>query len=159
MKKTFQFNYIKYANLNNSPLSTQELMQHARDAREKAYAPYSKFLVGAALRDNKGNIYIGNNQENAAYPSGLCAERIAIFHAAAKNPDAVFTEMAVTIKSSDKLIDYPNSPCGSCRQVLAEYETKQDSNIKIYFMGEEGPVIQIDSIKDLLPFLFDGRAL
>lgn len=159
MKKSFQFNYKEYENIKQSPSSTQELMQYAREAREKAYAPYSKFLVGAALRDRDGNIYTGNNQENAAYPSGLCAERVAVFHAAAQNPDAVFTEMAVTIKSLDKLIDYPNSPCGACRQVLAEYETKQNSNIKIYFMGEEGPVIQVDSIKDLLPFLFDGSAL
>jgi|SRR5690625_4677970 len=159
MKKTFQFNYIEYNSLKEAPKEVQDLMHRAQKAREKAYAPYSNFLVGAALRDNEGNVYLGNNQENAAYPSGLCAERVAIFHAGATNPEAVFTDLAVTVRSLNKKIDSPPSPCGACRQSLAEYESKQQKNIRIYFMGEEGSVIKVDSIKDLLPFLFDSSTL
>ena len=159
MKKTFQFSYTKYESLDQAPEDIRSLMHKAQDAREKAYAPYSKFLVGAALRDSEGNVYLGNNQENAAYPSGLCAERVAIFHAGAMNPDAIFTDLAVTVRSLKKKIDFPPSPCGACRQSLAEYETKQQRNIRIHFMGEEGSIIQVDSIEDLLPFLFDSSDL
>lgn len=159
MKKTFQFNYIEYNSLNQAPENIQALMHKAQEAREKAYAPYSKFLVGAALRDSKGNIYSGNNQENAAYPSGLCAERVAIFHAGAMNPDAIFTDLAVTVRSLNKKITSPPSPCGACRQSIIEYESKQQKNIRIHFMGEEGPIIQVASIKDLLPFFFDSDTL
>ena len=159
MKKTFQFSYIQHDSLDQAPEDIRDLMIMAQEVREKAYAPYSKFLVGAAIRDSQGNIYLGNNQENAAYPSGLCAERVAIFHAGAINPDAIFTDLAVTVRSLNKKIDYPTSPCGACRQSLAEYESRQQKPIRIHFMGEEGPLAQVDSIKDLLPFLFDNSAL
>ncbi|HLW15646.1 MAG TPA: cytidine deaminase [Flavobacteriaceae bacterium] len=159
MKKTFQFSYIQYDSLDKAPKEIQSLMAKAQEVREKAHAPYSKFLVGAAILDSEGNVYVGNNQENAAYPSGLCAERVAIFHAGAINPNAIFTDLAVTVRSLNKKIDYPTSPCGACRQSLAEYETKQKQGIRIHFMGEEGPIVQVDSIKDLLPFLFDGSSL
>lgn len=159
MKKTFQFNYTEYSDLEQTPKKVQLLMQKAQEAREKAYAPYSKFLVGAALQDSLGNIYLGNNQENAAYPSGLCAERVAIYHAAAINPEAIFTDLAVTVRAINKKIDYATSPCGACRQSLMEYESKQKEAIRIHFMGETGPVIQVEAVKDLLPFLFDKNAL
>lgn len=159
MKKEFQFHYTEYKDLSDTPENIQILMAKAQEAREDAYAPYSKFMVGAALRCSKGEVYLGNNQENAAYPSGLCAERVAIFHAAATNPNAVFTDLAICVKSPLKKLDFPTAPCGACRQSLVEYETKQAENIRIYFMGETGSVIQVDSIKDLLPFLFDSNAL
>lgn len=159
MEKTFQFSYIQHDSLAQAPKNVQELMIKAQEIREKAYAPYSKFLVGAAIIDKEGNVYVGNNQENAAYPSGLCAERVAMFHAGAINPDAVFTDLAVTVRSLKKKMDFPTSPCGACRQSLAEYESKQQQPIRIHFMGEEGPIVQVDSIKDLLPFLFDSSSL
>ncbi len=159
MKKTYQFNFIQYDDLSHAPQDIQDLMQLAKEAREDAYAPYSNFLVGAALRDSEGNVYTGNNQENAAYPSGLCAERVAIYHAAAINPNAIFTDLAVTVRSPNKKIDYPTSPCGACRQSLVEYESRQKSGIRIHFMGETGPLVEVSSIKDLLPFLFDSSSL
>lgn len=159
MKKEFQFNYTEYQDLAATPEDIQQLMHKAQEAREKAYAPYSQFMVGAALKDSQGNIYLGNNQENAAYPSGLCAERVAIYHAAAIKPDAIFTDLAICVKSPLKKLDFPTAPCGACRQSLVEYETKQLKNIRIHFMGETGAVIQVESIKDLLPFLFDSNSL
>lgn len=159
MIKTFQFNYTEYSHLQDTPSHIQKLMECAQKAREKAYAPYSEFLVGAAIIDNENNIYTGNNQENAAYPSGLCAERVAIFHAASQLPSAVFTDMAISVRSLKKKIDYPTAPCGACRQVLAEYENNQSRNIRIFFMGEEGPIIEISSVKELLPFIFNSDSL
>lgn len=159
MKKTHQFNYTQYDDLTQASEEIQHLMHKAQEARENAYAPYSKFMVGAAIKDSEGNIYLGNNQENAAYPSGLCAERVAIFHAGAINPNAIFTDLAVTVRSSKKKIDFPTSPCGACRQSLVEYETKQNQPIRIHFMGETGALVQVDSIEDLLPFLFDSNSL
>lgn len=158
MEKSFQFTYREYKTLDHLPLEIQELMQFATEAREDAYAPYSNFLVGAAIRDSLNNIYTGNNQENAAYPSGLCAERVAIYHAAAINPKATFIDLAVCVRSTKKIIDYPTAPCGACRQALAEYESKQTSTIRIFFMGEEGSIIQVSSVQDLLPFLFNKRS-
>lgn len=159
MKKEFQFSYNEYNSLSEVSEDIKHLMVQAQEARDKAYAPYSKFMVGAALKDTLGNIYLGNNQENAAYPSGLCAERVAIYHASAINPEAIFTDLAISVKSSIKKVDFPTAPCGACRQSLIEYETKQQKNIRIHFMGETGNIIQIGSIKDLLPFLFDSNSL
>ena len=141
------------------PVSIQKLMNKAHKAREGAYAPYSGFKVGAALQLKSGEIITGNNQENAAYPSGLCAERVAIFHAGSQNPDATIVSMAITAKSLNYVLTSPIAPCGSCRQVLAEYEVKQEPSIEIYFMGETGKIMKANSVKDLLPLIFDGTLL
>src|SRR5690554_8157805 len=124
MKKTFQFSYIQYDSLDKAPKEIQSLMAKAQEVREKAHAPYSKFLVGAAILDSEGNVYVGNNQENAAYPSGLCAERVAIFHAGAINPNAIFTDLAVTVRSLNKKIDYPTSPRSEERRVGKECRSR-----------------------------------
>ena len=134
-------------------------MNKAHEARENAYAPYSHFRVGAALILESGDIITGNNQENAAYPSGLCAERVAVFHAGAVYPSQKILSLAITARSLKKEITEPIPPCGACRQALVEYEVKHKSNIETYFMGESGKVIKANSIKDLLPLVFNKEYL
>lgn len=148
-----------YDSCDELPQDIQELMDKASDARDCAYAPYSKFKVGAAVLLDNDEVITGSNQENASYPSGLCAERTAMFYAGAKYPDAKFVRMALTAKSMNHRVVTPIPPCGSCRQAIAEYEVKQDSPIEIYFMGETGKVIKSNSLKDLLPLVFDNTYL
>ncbi|PKP25618.1 MAG: cytidine deaminase [Bacteroidetes bacterium HGW-Bacteroidetes-2] len=148
-----------YDNLEELSDDIQNLMKTAIEARENAYAPYSKFKVGAAILLEDNQIVTGNNQENAAYPSGLCAERIAIFHASAMHPNKNVITIAITAKSENKILRIPTPPCGACRQVMVEYEIKQDQPIAIYFMAEKGKVIKVDSIKALLPLVFDPSFL
>ena len=135
------------------------LMEKAVEAREKAYAPYSKFHVGAALLLDNNKIITGNNQENASYPSGLCAERTAIYYAGSQYPNAKIVRMAITAASKLKQTLEPIPPCGACRQTIAEYEIKQDTPIEIYFMGETGKVAKSNSLANLLPLVFDKTAL
>ncbi len=141
------------------PIDIQELMNKAQQARENAYAPYSRFRVGAALQLSSGKIVLGNNQENAAFPSGLCAERVAVFNAGANFPNETITALAITVRSENKKISEAIAPCGACRQSLAEYEQKQKSPIEIYFMGETGEIIKVASVMDLLPLGFDAKYL
>lgn len=148
-----------YANLSEMILNDQELMKKAIENRKNAYAPYSKFRVGAALLLENGVIVNGNNQENAAYPSGLCAERVAIFQAGAIYPDVKILKIAISATSDDKVVSAPIPPCGGCRQSIAEYEIKQESPIEILFMGEEGEIFHSDSLKSLLPLIFDKNFL
>ncbi len=137
----------------------QDLMSQAVTAREKAYAPYSKFRVGAAILLDNGKIILGSNQENAAYPSGLCAERVAIFYAGSNYPEAKIITMAITAASDLNKTTTPIPPCGACRQSIAEYEINQDLPIEIYFMGEIGVIYKSESLKNLLPFMFDKKFL
>tara|TARA_R110002072_G_scaffold22666_2_gene79623 strand:- start:35618 stop:36142 length:525 start_codon:yes stop_codon:yes gene_type:complete len=141
------------------PLLTLDLMDAAEKARENAYAPYSRFRVGAAILLENGEVITGNNQENAAYPSGLCAERVAIFFAGSQFPNLKIMQLAVTARSEKQTLNVPIPPCGACRQSIAEYEIKQNYPIEIFFMGETGQVFKADSIKVLLPLLFDGNSL
>jgi len=141
------------------PQEIQDLMQQAVEIRKKAYAPYSKFRVGAALLLDTGKIVLGSNQENAAYPSGLCAERVAIFQSGAIYPEAKILKLAVTAASDTNPTLSPIPPCGACRQSISEYEFKQDTPIEIYFMGERGEVYKSDSINNLLPLSFDKKFL
>ncbi len=151
--------YTRYESLDELDNKVRELMLTAIEARKKAYAPYSKFNVGAAiLLDNK-QIVTGNNQENAAFPSGLCAERVAIYSAGAKYPENSIQIIAISAKSFKHTVTQPIAPCGACRQSIAEYENKQKNSIKIYFMGETGSIIKVNSLKDLLPFGFDSSYL
>jgi cytidine deaminase len=151
--------FIVYDNLKELSAEIQDLMNQAVEIRKKAYAPYSQFRVGAALLLDNGKIVVGSNQENAAYPSGLCAERVAIFYAGSAYPEAKILKMAITAASDTNKTTTPIPPCGSCRQSIAEYEIKQDTPIEIYFMGEIGEVYQSASLKNLLPFMFDKKFL
>ena len=148
-----------FDSLEETPKDIQGLMQNAIGARDKAYAPYSRFHVGTALLLDNGEIISGSNQENASYPSGLCAERTAIFYAGAKYPKAKIVKMAITAASQNQKTSAPIPPCGACRQSIAEYETKQDQAIEIYFMGEVGKVMKSNSLANLLPFGFDSSNL
>lgn len=151
--------FLVFDTLEELPSDIQNLMKEAVEIRKKAYAPYSHFRVGAALLLDNGKIILGSNQENAAYPSGLCAERVAVFHAGSVYPEAKILKMAITAASDTKQTQAPIPPCGSCRQSIAEYEIKQDTPIEIYFMGEIGVIYQSASLKNLLPFMFDKKFL
>jgi len=146
---------------NSSELSTLEnnLLLKAIQARNNAYAPYSKFCVGVALLLEDGTIIQGNNQENAAYPSGICAERVAIWSAASQFPNLKISKIFIYAKSKNGMVDKPVSPCGACRQAIAEYEFKQAQNIEILFTGETGKILKSNSIIDLLPLAFDNSLL
>ena len=148
-----------FENISELPKDIQELMNKAQQARESAYAPYSHFKVGAALRLASGQVVTGSNQENAAFPSGLCAERVAVFQAGANFPDQTITHLAITVKAAGHTVTEAIAPCGACRQSLAEYEQKQKSPIAIYFMGEEGNIVKVASVMDLLPLGFDAKYL
>lgn len=141
------------------PEAIKPLMHAAIEARKNAYAPYSEFSVGAALVMEDDEIITGNNQENASYPSGLCAERVAIYYAGAKYPGKKVKAIAISATSDKNKVNVPIPPCGSCRQAIAEYEVKQKSPITIYFMGETGNVMKVDALKDLLPLLFEKSFL
>ena len=154
-----EINLKEFDAVSELPVSIQKLMNKAHEAREKAYAPYSRFKVGAALQLKSGEIVTGNNQENAAYPSGLCAERTAIYYAGAQYPNVRILEMAITATSKNAPTTKPIPPCGACRQAISEYEVKQDYPIVIYFMGESGKVIKSDSLANLLPLVFDKSVL
>tara|TARA_A100000171_G_C2140475_1_gene155258 strand:+ start:4755 stop:5240 length:486 start_codon:yes stop_codon:yes gene_type:complete len=158
-KLTITTELTVFESLQELPQSIQELMHKAQEARERAYAPYSLFKVGAALQLANGELVMGNNQENAAFPSGLCAERVAAFHAGAMYPGVAFQTMALTVRSLNKEVDTPTPPCGACRQSLAEYEVNQKTPVTLYFMGETGKVVKANSIKDLLPLIFDSSYL
>lgn len=135
------------------------LMNKAIEAKALAYAPYSKFKVGAALLLENDIIITGNNQENAAYPSGMCAERVAVWKAASDFPNLKIKALAITASSSEQTTKEPVAPCGACRQSLFEYEIKQKEKIEVYFMGEIGKVIKTNSILDLIPIAFDKSYL
>lgn len=141
------------------PTDIQDLMEQAIEVRKNAYAPYSKFRVGVAIILDNGKVVLGSNQENAAYPSGLCAERVAIFYAGAVYPNAKILKMAITAASDTNQTTAPIPPCGSCRQSIAEYEIRQETPIEIYFMGEIGAIYKSESLKNLLPFMFDKKFL
>lgn len=148
-----------YSSIAELPEEIQSLMRSAVETRKNAYAPYSKFRVGTALLLDNDNIVLGSNQENAAYPSGLCAERVAIFQSGAIYPEAKIIRMAISAASDTNETKSPIPPCGACRQSISEYEFKQGTPIEIYFMGESGEVYKSDSIKNLLPLSFDKNFL
>ncbi len=148
-----------FKDFDDLPSDIQPLMSDAIAVRKKAYAPYSKFRVGVSILLDNGKVVLGSNQENAAYPSGLCAERVAIFYAGANYPDAKILKMAITATSDLNSNITPIPPCGACRQSIYEYEFNQESPIEIYFMGEFGEIYKSDSLKNLLPFSFDKNFL
>jgi cytidine deaminase len=150
---------LVYDNFDELPSDVAMLMSKAIEVRQKAYAPYSNFYVGAAILLDNDEIVTGNNQENASYPSGLCAERTAIYYAGAQYPDAKIIRMALTAGSKSHQTLTPIPPCGACRQAIAEYEVKQESPIEIYFMGETGKVVKSNSLANLLPLVFDKSFL
>lgn len=159
--KEIQINTVLnvYSGLDELPTKVDKLFEKAREAREKAYAPYSNFTVGTAILLDNGEIITGSNQENASFPSGLCAERTAIYYAGAQFPSNLIKVMAIVAGSKNHKTTTPIPPCGACRQAIAEYEINQNQPIEIYFMGEEGEIIKSNSLKNLLPLTFDKNVL
>jgi len=148
-----------YSNLGELSTEDQMLMNRAIEARGNAYAPYSKFHVGAALLLHNGEIVLGNNQENAAYPSGMCAERVAIWQAGSLFPGVKIKKLAISASSTITKVDKPIGPCGACRQTLSEYEINQKEPFPVIFMGEVGEIVKTPSLLSLLPFSFDSSYL
>lgn len=158
-QKTLSIVYQEYESMEMLPPGDRELMEQARTAVETAYAPYSHYKVGAAVRMGNGKIVTGSNQENMAFPSGLCAERVALFAAAAANPGVPVKAIAVTAKSLQFPVDKPVTPCGSCRQALIEYEIPGSEKIRIILMGETGKAWVLEGIESLLPLSFKEEGL
>jgi len=148
-----------YSNLGALSTEDQILMNKAIKARGNAYAPYSKFHVGAALLLDNGEIVLGNNQENAAYPSGMCAERVAVWQAGSLFPGVKIKKLAISASSTITKVDKPIGPCGACRQTLSEYEINQKEPFPVIFMGEVGEIVKTPSLLSLLPFSFDSSYL
>ncbi|MBQ8243321.1 MAG: cytidine deaminase [Bacteroidaceae bacterium] len=151
---------ISYHNCKFDELTSEEqqLVEEARQATFRSYSPYSHFSVGASVLLANGVILSGSNQENAAYPSGLCAERTVLFYANSQYPNQPITMMAIAARSEKGFTEIPITPCGACRQVLAETERRFEQPIRILLYGETETII-IDGVKDLLPFLFDEDIL
>ncbi len=160
MKKVELNNYyFEYASVDELERDDRLLLDEATNAVEKAYSPYSNYSVGAALLLENGKIITGNNQENVAFPSGLCAERVVLFYASANFPDIPIKAVAVTAKSKIIDVDSPITPCGSCRQVFAEYELKYNKKIKIILKGNTGKIFIAEGIEHLLPLIFKANEL
>lgn len=157
--KVLTINYSETDQASDLEHADRLLLESASEAAKHAYAPYSGFRVGAALRLANNQIIQGNNQENAAYPSGLCAERVAIFGASALNPGIVIESIAIIVNTDSRKVVNPVPPCGACRQVIAEYENRQNKKIRIIFAGETGKIIQVDGIESLLPMSFNSNNL
>lgn len=136
----------------------RELIEAAMEATKRSYAPYSGFSVGAAARLHNGIIVTGTNQENAAYPSGICAERITLFYANSQYPDQRVDTLAVAAHNGKTFLETPISPCGACRQVILETEKRYGKPLRILLHGKH-EVYECLSIRDLLPLSFDGEAL
>ena len=146
---------------NKNSLSKEEnsLVDLAINSLRSAYAPYSGFLVGASILLENSEIINGSNQENVAYPSGLCAERVAMFYVGAKFPDVKIKTIAVSVFSKSFEVSDVISPCGACRQVMAEYEDKQKQSIKVMLHSPNDQVLIANKVQDLLPFMFKSPHL
>ena len=136
-----------------SPLEEQKLIEQAIEATKNSYSPYSHFSVGAALLLNNGEVVMGANQENAAFPSGLCAERSAIFAAQSTRPDQPIQTLAIAARNGGGLTPQHIVPCGACRQVILELEDRYKQPVRILLYGTES-VYVVRSVKDLLPLQF-----
>lgn len=157
-RKHSSFEYLSYPDDSSLPSADLKLLQQARSVTAQAYAPYSKFNVGAVILLENGELVSGTNQENASYPAGICAERVALSVAASLYPGIAVNTIAVSYHNLDGSSDSPISPCGICRQSLAEQENRQEqAPIRLIMGGQTGKVIVLDTIKHLLPFGFSAE--
>jgi cytidine deaminase len=157
IKKTIETKVSIY-NFDELDESQKTLINKAKEQVNKAYAPYSEFHVGAAIELENGEIFAASNQENSAYPSGLCAERVAMFFANAQYPEIPARTMAIAAFTNGNFLAEPITPCGSCRQVLLETEMRFEKNIEILLYGTKH-VYKIDNVKQLLPLCFEKSSL
>ena len=157
-EKKIELSFIS-AQLSELSSEEKQLVANAKSSLTTAYAPYSGFLVGASVLLENGEIINGSNQENVAYPSGLCAERVAMFYAGAKFPNVKIKAIAVSVISKTFKVTDVISPCGACRQVMAEYEDKQAQPIKVILHSPTDDVLIANTVQDLLPFMFKSPHL
>ena len=149
-----EINYDRFDGIHELSEKDQKLVVNARQAMAQAYAPYSKFKVGAAVLLTDGTIIKGNNQENIAYPSGLCAERVALFYAGANHPNIEVESIVIVTEGELLKSSEIASPCGACRQVMLESQRRQKNSYRVILVGQNGEVIVFHSLEDLLPFAF-----
>ena len=153
--KEIKIAYAEYGSLEQLEPQDRELAKAAIEATKSSYAPYSHFNVGAAVRLAGGEIVCGSNQENAAFPSGLCAERTAMFYANAANPEKAMLSIALAGCQNGILCETPATPCGACRQVMAQYQTKSGKDMSVLMVGRE-KIWKFDRVDDILPLIFDS---
>ncbi|RLD46938.1 MAG: cytidine deaminase [Bacteroidetes bacterium] len=158
-KKEIKIEYFEYDNISELDLRDVTLINSAKEAIRSSYSPYSNFSVGAAVRLANGEIIIGSNQENGAYPSGLCAERVALFAAGSQFPGVAIEAIAIAANAKNGLRKEPVVPCGACRQVMLEYEKIGKRNMKVIMYGENDSCYITKDVKSILPFAFDGGFL
>lgn len=157
-EKKINVTYQEYSSVEEMTPEDQALVAAALEAQKGSYSPYSDFQVGAALQLANGVIVKGANQENIAYPSGLCAERVAMFWAGANYPDVPMDTLAIAGSDHGVLCESPASPCGACRQVMAEYQKKYNHPLKIILVGSKR-IRKFSCVEDLLPFIFDSLTI
>lgn len=150
-----EINYLSFDSATEMEPLDRELVEAAIQAQDGSYAPYSKFNVGAAVRLEDGTIVKGSNQENAASPSGLCAERTAMFSAGASHPGLAMVSIAIAGGFNHGIDDTPCSPCGACRQVMAEYQTLGKQPMTVIMAGAK-KILKFSKVDDVLPFIFDS---
>jgi len=156
INKKINIDYIEYDSITEVSKDLLHLINLANNNLINAYAPYSNFKVSAVCLMKNHEIVLGTNQENGAYPSGLCAERVAVFAAKTQFPNQNIEKIVIT---TDQFNEVPISPCGACRQVLIEYELSQKQPIELILISRESKIWHFKSIKDLLPFAFYGTAI
>jgi len=154
-EKELKITFSEYATLSELSDSDKELAEAAIGAMNNAYAPYSHFHVGAAVRMSNNEIVTGSNQENAAYPSGICAERTAMFSAGAKFPDKKMLSIAVAGGVFGKLTEEPATPCGACRQVMAQCQARYGNAMSVIMVGKNR-IWKFNKVDDILPLIFDS---
>ena len=154
MTQQFTFSYRSISSIQDLPKQDQALVTAAYAALSRAYAPYSKFQVGASILLKSGLMIEGNNQENIAYPSGLCAERVALFYAGANHPNDPILKICIVAQGDLTSTDSYVSPCGPCRQVMLESASRQTEPIEVLLVQKSGEVLLLDSVQNLLPFGF-----
>ena len=153
--KEIKIAYQEYDSLSELNPEDFTLATAAIEAVESSYAPYSNFNVGAAVMYEDGGIVKGSNQENAAYPSGICAERTALFYASASRPNKAMAALAIAASQENGLLETPVTPCGACRQVMAQYQLKSGIPMRILLVGAH-KIWEFAKVDDLLPFTFDS---
>jgi cytidine deaminase len=153
-RQNFNISYELYDGIEELSEADQLLCTHAKKALASSYSPYSQFKVGTAVLLSDGQLVLGSNQENVAYPSGLCAERVALFTVGAAYPNAIIKAMAITAHTANFKIENPVTSCGACLQTMSEFEKKQNSPIEILFYCLDGKILKVKSIDCLLPFGF-----
>lgn len=158
-RKEFQFEYEVYDSINDLEEEDAWLLDEAREVTQQAYAPYSKFRVGAAAKLSNGEVVRGTNQENASYPAGICAERVLMSVASSLYPKAAIETMAISYDNNNGESDQPITPCGICRQSLKEFEIRTNHQVRLILGGMHGKVYVIPNADYLLPLSFTAEDL